>query len=1526
MPKYQLELNKANYKEVLRKLLEDSNKKAENNNEVAKKFDELGVLAINDKLKVFIDSTKKYLSEEQANSLATIAGLNQDNIRERILNYWKNVLTNYNTNPNIDYFVNILTNKDQNNYLSLEEIKNLILPRIQDNYKDKISINIVDYIPLDAFKNNFEAYLNMLDNVLTDDNLREISDAVNNAKSIYDYEIGDEVSSPIYNDETNEIIQDLKQSKNLDGKDLSDEEVAEYEDALNYANKLFGTPAVDINSLIAEKTDLDRIIARTNSLNYKDTLSYYGHDPNTVVPANDPEIGSYYRVAENKENEHNLIRNTTELTIENDKKEAIKNILQKMKKLGFDKNGITGEDSENKVYGLRSLFDAGRKYKEAIKSNNPLERKKAAIYAKEVKEADQKIKEVLDLIRKTMPLNKDGSYSIPANVDSIRTDGIPAEYRLDYGAISYLAAFNNIINLISENKWDIDKFVEKPMAHIRELYDKNLRNDINPEIANNGLDGTDLIFNMGKRRFENGNDDLAVSASRALEAMALTSSNEASRKQNYALYKSFMENINVPYIMMQNNREKLALNSNLDKAIINPNLKFNDLGVKYYDAKDLKIIEPKEDNFDDVRYLRQKEENPNDFRKRIDESILKYIKMEAEFVANTKDINAMYLNRNQYISLVQKAATKYLLSRHAENGSPEYMNIKELIIDGNNYVKNLIDSISNNDKEYRVLKEIASNSIKIGNDQYSLKNFDIENKYVPILGGYDTFIQNHRAEIKGASSNFMKDDKASLNQIKNKYNTYLAAKRAYDKEVEKVYGRDYTGEIDNLANKKLMDAYIKQSDLYKELVELKNDNINLVSEQIKNGVVLESYLMDRIIQLENNNFNDIPLFRTEKPFTRDEYIKFRYPNEFDELSNEEKDIIFEQYNAKVKTSEYDFFLRKYFEENNLSSKKDEVIDLLDQVKEYPDVEHDRLEAKFLGMSQAEINKVGIGDYNSNFDSADYLLDKTPTLREFRNNIDSEIIEQLKLYAQNNRDDLPKLEDVIDVAQELTFKYLLLNPSLDSNSPEVKELNRLLMDGKNYIANLLRDTNAVLQSINQQPLDIKLSNMKINESEINNYADGLNVFEKYYKDNIGNKNIPQEARDSENAVNVNLKEKYDNYKAIVTERDNFLKQEFEETQKALEAAQKAVDDAKQELENAINNNAAAEVIQEKANALNNIASTSLKEHTYRYEELKNRRDNHLKQELEGAKKGLEDAQDKAKFKTNDLYRRGLVSNDYVSERMKRIDNNDFTLPSMYEIDYMKQRDEYLRSTHPESYDTLSKDEKDILYNSYKKQCECQRREFLAQKFLIERDFAKRTDRSATAYQEYINDLMKEFQKENPNINLEADDNIIIDNIDVKVEDEKEENIIIEEGTRTFGKWFNNLKKEALKSLGVNDEIAALEFDINKDSPEEWLDANYSKFNILGGELKVVFTAAKYDLNEDDRKEFDNLMKGSKYNNSFFKTKEELEEAQHELFRKSLKANLEEAMDEEREYNEADYSAIDYNFEDLDDDEVEVNNNN
>ena len=1377
MPKYQLleqnqTLNKGNFKDILRTLYQKAIRVPINNQgEVKQVFDEMDISGYEDKLNYFINATKRYLTQEQAQTLANFQGINQNTFRENLLQHWRNILTTY----RIDYteevqnLARFLDDHEHNKNTSLEALKARILPLIREEERYRITNNVIDILNPNTIKGHFEDYLNYLDTNLSDEQLREIGEEVNNHKTKYDYTLDDTLSRSIYDNETQEVINTLKETKTLNNKTLTDNEIAEYENALNYANKLFGEPLFDVGSFIVEKGHLDSALAHDYEKNADERLEAMGFDPTAITKKQDAEIGLHTAVAANKKYAFEHIRNNMEFEFFDDEKAHIKEIILKMQQLGFDQGRSTGEQL-TKIYGLQKLFDAGVKYKEAITSNNPEEKLKAAIYAKEVLEEDRKVKEVLALIKKYMPLDPNDVYAIPGNVDSVRTGGIPTEYRLDFGAISQLAAFNNIVNLIKENNWKVDDFLKKPMDHMRKLFDTKANDMLNPKIAFKDLTGVDLLVSMTRSDVNDKINALTFSTGRALEGLSCTSKNKDNIANNYVKNRFFTDKIANSYMTMSTNRYRMASSPNINLTIINPNLKFDDLGINYYDAKTGTIVKQKE-SFDEISYLKKRTESLEDFKNRLDETMLKYMKAEIELAAETQKPNVLLLNSKQYVDEAQKAALKYLLVRKDEKNTPAYQAIESFVRNKKAYVNNLVNSIPENNKyaEYQIVKDVIDQPLNINGFNYRPASVGNENNYVDALDGFDNFIRTNKARVKTQAAEFIKDDKTSINAVKKAYNDYAQAKRLYDSEVRKLYGANYYGAINNLANDKIKNAFIKQNNLLRDLEALKKENLELVIENVKDATIPESYLVDRQIAFKNNKFDDIPLFRKDKQFTMDEYLRFN-PNNNPDLSNEEA---FNNYKKEIEKMENDFFVRRYLEKKHLTDKKEEVIDVKKYEIEEKEINKDVIQARILGVKEREVQEKEYG-INEKFDEVSYINNHSRLPKDFKERIDKLIIGELKKYnVAKDVNELTPLKDIIDVAQKTVLEYTMLVPNYDANNVEIKELNSFIVDGNSYINKLIEKENALIDARNAQKLEdaqrevinqkqnaafinfnelleknLPMANeLGLKDYEINNYASIKDDFEKYYQTQIKNNTLPAQALAAERQMNISLKEKLDQIDELNLENDN-------------------------------------------------------------------------------AKKELDDLIDLAKFRVNKLYLDGLVTSDYVKNRLERLDNHDLKLPSIYEIDDMPKMDDYIRKVHPNEFNHLSKDDKKVIYETYKRTCEQQRKDEILNKFLVEKGIADKHENNALAYQKYLDDLTQKFnqehqvqqnqapqnqvQKEEHKIEeydhhsiIDEKDEIIIDNdndniIDNKVEDEKEED-------------FRDLIKDRLNETIIDEEFEDLDDD-------------------------------------------------------------------------------------------------------------------
>ena len=1334
MPRFQFlsqnqKLNKNNFIDIINNLRQRATREPEAKpTETAQFFARIEVKKDYDRLLFFIKESIKKLSYEASHNFTLSFGLDDNEIRRRLLLNMRDKLQDFapETNERRE-LIALLDDENANQNIIIDELVTRTKNLLPDIYKDEVSSKEISIISNPQLINRFDDFVNLVKDDLNEQEIEALGDLVNNYKSVFEYELNDNYSKTIYDDKTEEIINRLKETKMLDGKALTDDEINEYSEALRFSNKLFSEPTIDFAALLSEKINLENAVDHDLANGADDRLRNMGYDPEVVSAGFEPNLGPHYDIIEGKENEFNSLRDNMELSFSPDTKKGIKEILTKMHEFGFDKNGITGEEG-TKIYGLKALYDAGSKYKEAMNSENPQDRIKAAIYAKEIVEADRKIKELFNLIDKYMPITEN-NLGLPGNVDSIRTEEIPPIYRLDYVRVSHLAGLYSLSNLIESKKWPIDDFLEHPMRYLKEYYKEDYLYKSAPAKRNEGLTGNDLMFSIGRYTLEPDVANMLIGGGRIVECLYNIDKDLENRKNNAAVYKAFENIFFTPYNTANMFRDRVARTESLDNIIINPNITFSDLHIKTYDAEEMKFVEPEKEEFDEISYLRQMPESLAQFKERIDESILSYIKKEIALVKENQSTGVMHIESSKYIDLVAKAVAKVLTVRRFEKDSQAYQELEGMIRNKSNYVNRIFDSIEENGKysEYISVKNMRNNPLIYNNTRYNPTVIGTFNKLNNTLTDFDNYVNNNKRTVNTELNEFINSEKNLNNNLKNIYNSYLDALNKYNAEVRKIYGANYKGEINNFSNDKIRDAFSKKEDLYKEFLKKKEDIISNLENRIReNNNIPISYYEDRKLQLENNYFNEIPpLFRSDKPLTMDEYIKLSHPNDYQSLSNDEKNIIFESYKKKMMKLENDYFSRKFLVSKNLTKEKEDIFEI--QRFEKNEINHQRvnqkmLEAQLIGVSADEIINNHIGEDNHKFDELKFMMEFYQKINDFKKNLDKKLFDFVKEYkeALNDKEaleDLPKIEDVIDVFQKATMKYLLVVADYEKNNSNYNHLKKFIIDAKGYINDLIKDENNKIDERNgiivaeeaqdlldanqnegnialdnlEEKLTFKASDLHIDDSLINNYYKQLIGFDSYYKDIKENDNLP-----------LNLKEREDYY-------NNILKTEFDKLNKF------------ERLKNLNHEEADAEDI---------LANIGNKFRKVNYD-----------QEIANSKNIIKNSKKHVKELVGEAFKNGLISKYYLTERYNRLDKNDFSLPPLHAINKLPSIDSYVKEKYPNDYNNLTNDEKKNIYTRYKNECEEERRQFYLRKYLI--------DKNLTDRQDYSCELLERFNEQKQN---------------------------------------------------------------------------------------------------------------------------------------------------------------------------------
>jgi hypothetical protein len=1469
MPKYNFlgkekKLNNNNFKELVLALYNKSKIDiAGTKDKISDYYKGIEKKTSNEKLDYFISITKKYISEYNEDFLIRSLRISPIGIKKYAIAYLKEKVLKYcSDNAKKEELIGLLDNGSQNKNISVSSLTNLVRNSLDDKYKDQISDSSIDYIPNDVIIKQFSKYVDLLESDISSmedssDIYERIGIEMNNHMSIYDYSYDSPLTTPKYVDEANEIINHLKDEQEIK---LSNRQIDEYSNVLNHANILFGAPIINIESLEKDKIEIDNAIAYNHFNNAKENLRKKGFEVEIIKAGKNNKYGYYNKVNADKNNELNDLRNNTNIQFSNDTKKCLLNIIDLIRESKLEKDYIIN-DSNEKVYGFNKLRELGQKYKEAITSNNIEDKMKAIAYANEIKELDENISNILTAIEKYMPLEED-NLAFENDLDLLNNKDIPAKYRMDYQRIAHLSTLCSLINLVDKHGLDINDFLDEPSSFLRDLYQKEFLVNVDPSLNNKGLSGVDLLFNLSKRPDENVANEFLKDIPKLAIGLTYFEKDKKQRMENASKVYAMNETVFKPFTFAHK-YDSYNLNNSIDRLIINPNLNFDDLKLRYYDPNKLSIVNMDEIGFDEIEFIKNSSESLEDFKTRFDENILKYMKLEADYIRENNNVDSVYFKTSKYIELASKALAKVLIVKKEDQDRNEYQELKKFLTNKKAYVNSLIDSIPNNPKysEYLAVKELKDKEIVVNNKIYKINTFERQNEIANVLDNYERFVVRQKEIIKTDLKDFLRDEKNSSNDLKKKYDEYNIAFNIYQKMIEKTYGPNYKGEINNLLNDDIKESFRAYTDKRQSFENAKASYLKNLDDKVKSGVIPSSYFMDRSIQLEVNDFSKLPpLFRSDSLMDRDEYIKFRYPSEFETLSNEEKDLIFDRYKYEINSKENDFFSRKYLEIENLTLKNERTIQK-SEPKEIDKIDYRLLENRFLNIEKKYINALDYERPHNLFNELTALRMQSDSISDFKKNLDEKILNIIEGYDKGLKD-LPSIENVIDYSQKAALKYLLVVSTYNRNSDEAKSLSDFLVDGRAYVNNLIKHENEKSLIDNQIKYDIKKA--KIDELSINKYANSMRDFNDYY-----NKEIKK------------------------TEIHTDLLYEEEDASNVLRDLNKYAKDLRNEKRFVENN--IMFIPSEPPACILALAGIT--------------REKYLAMSID---EKIQDCQESYDYILDGIYTildyyysRGHIPAEYVIERMNRLKNKNFDIPSKFTVDGLPGMNKYIKSKYPTLAQELTYDEKKNIYLNYIHECDENRRQFILRNYFTEKGLTEKRLHDIEAldlprigeekstkevqnliYDEIENNLkiekdkvdsvlpefdnLSEISVEDINLNDMAELDLL-DSVNPK-ELAKEEVDYIRKHDH-FSKWIDNLKKVIKEEIGEEEyELQSIEenfkYDPVKDSFNYWLDDHIQALDmIFEDNLNDVFSSATKMLDNESKdifvKEIVNLPEFRKY---------------------------------------------------------------
>ena len=1018
-----------------------------------------------------------------------------------------------------------------------------------------------------------------------------------------------------------------------------------------------------------------------------------------------------------------------------------------------------------------------------------------------------------------------------------------------------------------------------------------------------------------------------------MEELVYLDKDKARRAHNNAVSQLFFKSISNPYHAMESKRDNTANLANLDILLINPNAKFEDLGVHYYDAKRMKIIGDNYNQCDEIQYLRERNETLTEFKDRLNETILKYMKLEIDNMRKSNSINSMYITSDKLVKFAQQAALKALVVRRGEEKDPAYKELKDFVTNKKTYIKKLIDTIPNNPKyqDYMEVKRVADKPITIGGHEYSCINNIKGNGFLNVLEGYDIYKRNRMNDVKDEVGQFIRSEERNITKLRKLYKTFTDAEKDYQKAIKKVYGNDYKGEIDN-SNTRLAKAFVLKNNAYREYIKLKEADFNIVTNMTRSGSIPLSYYRDRKAQYDNDNYKDIPpLFRSERTISKSDYIKSYFKEEdYKNFSSEEKDVLYNRYKDLSSQLEHNFFSRDYLASRDITPVLAEHIDIANINVDNSILENNVREKILNNKDNNEIQSI---------------RDKYKSIEEYKEGLDKDLTEYLKSYndSRGNIEDRfgkNELKAVVDVAQRITMEYLLINPNLDKNSDAYKGLVNFVVDGNKYLDSLIEIENskilasAVVNHLKEDELEDDADELE-SESEDNIITTTTKKDKVVENDAIKKERLSRntifsavdQSKVRENQLNFKMADTnisdYDinKYGTELFEFENFMNKYQDNYQLPSDVA------GNEFLINVELSQANKNVFRLKYQGAGDVA---IREAEAKLKSIKERAKNELKGYVKDA----------------------LAPEDYVKERIRKIDNNDFTTTPVILGEHNIRKEDYLTTTLTGKYYEYNDEQKDKFYNDYINELKIDRRQFFLRNFLIARGINERhveeekeeevvanirdnesskesisLDESSVELMNKIKDELDREDEKNELIN----DNDINTNIKEKVKDtsiiedpfniravkDEVNRMNKQESDKVLTAWVNSLKDVTMKRLGDIhyqaqgfDEV--FKFDTRLKSFDRWMRDNIDKFDeAFNEDLPKVFseatgkldynTQAKFNDEMQDHRDFYKYFDHLKDIKDDYVEKIETIEVKDDIFRDNLKDSIKDTDIMEKDDN-------------------------
>ena len=563
--------------------------------------------------------------------------------------------------------------------------------------------------------------------------------------------------------------------------------------------------------------------------------------------------------------------------------QAVKDIFAKFDKYGYDQSVFEPEEG-TKVYALHKYKSAQEDFSAKIKSDDPLVKLQAIEAAQKMQVEYDRVKDLAKTAGEIFGVGEGGFY--PGNLDVARTHSLPPEFRNDLGGISALNGLYVMYRTLKERKITPDELFADPRGFVEKMNQDSIdKQDINKSLK--GKSGAEAMFEA-VRSNSMIDPTAAYGINRAVETLAKMEKDPAVREQNivsehaYSLSTGFRQKV-----AEQRDTTQEVSQRHLDRFLMvnKPCEDASLTGAASMRFDTFELIPPQD--FNEVEYLMNNREDPKTYAERVVNEGCKFIAMNALDNAKPKGnlINFLPMERGFYA--MQYAAIKFLACRpEIDKSSEAYRTLSAIAEGGPDHIKKLINQkiqkgeldIKTDSDAYELIVETKPTNYHV---KQSLKDF------------------KKSAEMKHFGEEYVNKDKNLNRDLK-------AMQKALDRAGSEVAKAEAQQKLDEaIANRK------------KELLEA-----------FRKGEITEDYLNRRNEQLDSRKFDDVPkMFEADQLKSKDEYLKeyakrFDDPDDFNELSKEEKNELYQRYVEGAKRAKEEFITEKYLEKEGALPKLD----------------------------------------------------------------------------------------------------------------------------------------------------------------------------------------------------------------------------------------------------------------------------------------------------------------------------------------------------------------------------------------------------------------------------------------------------------------------------------------------------------------------------------------------------------------------------------------------------------------------------